>query len=135
MSVLAPVFKVSVLQRDSKFFLFIMCGYDIICWSIRKVLPSNGPLLHTEYWWPLILPSFPPLKIFRLLLYIILSANVTCRVPRRKNGVTSVEGNMLPSHSVILSCKSGFLSNGTTIAACLVNGTLDKLLGNCVKGY
>ena len=64
----------------------------------------------------------------------LLPANVTCEVPFKRNGMTSFEGNMLPGNSVVLSCEKEYFSNGSTIATCLGNGTLDRVLGNCVKG-
>ena len=63
-----------------------------------------------------------------------LPANVTYKVPVKRNGVTSVEGNVLPGDSAILYCKQGYFSSGNTIVSCLGNGTLDRILGNCVKG-
>lgn len=40
---------------------------------------------------------------------------------------------MLPGNSVVLFCEKEYFSNGSTIATCLSNGTLDRVLGNCVK--
>ena len=71
---------------------------------------------------------------FNATLGQCVNTQVTCSVPVRDHGVTSVEGFVAVDNFVFLTCDKDYLLNGTGAVQCLKNGTLDNTLGSCISG-